>query len=246
MEDRVNLKLVTSSANDDLLISYTTDVQPVFVKHSPWFADRHRHGQEFADTLVTAGSTVLEDSAKQIKEETDAVQATGTQDRVQKAAVAIARDVRKRGRYVAKELLRSGKPDELALVGKVRASCGINKNIHLGRQSGVRKLLTIQSKGLPQVADVFSDFRQPADLLSRVQAALAELRTAIERQSAEQIEADAAQDVLDRSMDKAVEEINSALRLVNVELESVPEALYTSLKSIQGDHPGVFRSPPED
>lgn len=233
------LKLPRLDARLDAIVSYVTDVNPLILEHKQYFSGSHPDGEAFATALVNAGMDVLKKSATAAREREEAKAATQGQRDAVTTARALVTEVRRRGAYVVAELQR--RPDKVSQANArdVRVACGIGSRISIGSQTGLRRMLAVQTEGLLKVNAVFQSFLQP-DLLPRLEAASDALQATIQAQSKEQVETDMAEDHLEAAVAQALEELHRAIRLVNAMGDAVPVPLRTGLRTVEGKHHAVF------
>ncbi len=232
--------LLSSVTSLDALVSYLTDIQPVLHENKAWIASRHRDGDTFATQVIKSCEAIVDDAARNVKEHVEAVQATEAQTEAMARGEALIRKVRNQGSYIADELARSDSAQDRQNARRVRVACGVGSRINLKRQTGVRKMLTLQGEGLRGIKDLWIEWKGDPETHDRLLAALREIEDAIRKQSKEKVEADTAQDVLEEAAQFAVTTVNRALRLINANAESAPTTLHTALASLQTTHTSVF------
>ena len=233
-----SLKLLDPSAPLDFLVGYITDTTPLWKAQVEWVGAHHRDGEAFAAQLVGRGAELLADATAASREKGEALAATAAQQESTTKAMALARRVRRIGRFVASELKHEGELDAARVVS---ANLGVGFHGNLTRQSTLRRLLSLQRAGLKETAELLAPWKVP-DLAGAVGEAVDDVQRCIETQSKEQVEADLARDRLARSLERAVSLFNRALRLVNAWAEEAPAELLAGLARVQGDNSGAFRS----
>lgn len=237
---RTRLKFPGYRGTVDHFISYVTDALPLHKKLTGFYQEFHPDGAVFSRSIATAGETVLQKASTRDQESAQAQSATKAQTEALKSGRSIAAEIRKRGRYVANELRTKNDRLSREQAREIETSVGVGHKINLDRQTGIRRLLTYQQAGLRKITPIFAQWKQPQDLITKVDRALLEIERSIREQSKEQIEADIAYDALEMEVEAAVKTFARAYRLLNLERSKVPDDSWNALYSIQGDHPDVF------
>ena len=227
------------------IVAHLTDAGPQLEEHRAWFTEHHVDGEAFAVALTGSATKVLEQAAKVVLERAEALDATAVQNEELKRGIELVRYVRNFGRYAASELEVSEDPELRKQARPVLTACGVGQKVNLNRQSGLRRLLMLQREGVQQVATVLERFGAQADLLKRLDGALAAIEAAIQDQAREHLEAQLAADELDFLAGEAIAQFNRAVRLLNAHGAS-PERLVAALSTLQSEHTIVLALlPPE-
>ena len=156
------------------------------------------------------------------------------------AGAKLAGWVRDQGGFISGELAESNDPKDQLEARRVRVACGVGSRVNTNRQTGLRKLLAIQKKGLVDVEATWVKWKKDADTAQKVAQACDRIQASIEQQGKEKVEADMAQDELEELAKIAIKSANRVLRLVNAAGDATPATLATGIGSFQAQHGNVF------
>ena len=236
----MDLKVLSKSAPVDGLISYSTDLRVFLELIMAFLIAHHPLKHVFADQFERDIADLLEKAATVDIERSQALDATAIQDVVFQNTINLCRQIRDYGTFISSELGFDPTTENLVQARKILTACGVGVPVNLKSQSGLRRLLLIQSTGLEKL--VVDEESELGKFKIQVDKALLDVETAIGNQVKEKMEAKMAFDELVIKSSKTIETVNRAIRLFKALSHKLPEELYTVLRNLQGQHHGMFYS----